>query len=44
MGPSGWLGLDLTVANINWDEVKELIDGWYRMVAPRSLIEQLDEI
>ena len=27
----------------NWDEVRELVDASYRMVAPRKLIKQLDE-
>ncbi|HKH50427.1 MAG TPA: MmcQ/YjbR family DNA-binding protein, partial [Mycobacterium sp.] len=44
MGPSGWLGLDLTATKkVDWDEVRELVDASYRMVAPRKLIKQLDE-
>jgi predicted DNA-binding protein (MmcQ/YjbR family) len=43
MGPSGWLGLDLTAAKVDWDEVRELIDASFRMVAPKKLITQLDE-
>jgi predicted DNA-binding protein (MmcQ/YjbR family) len=43
MGPSGWLGLDLTAAKVDWDEVRELIDASFRMVAPKKLIRQLDE-
>jgi len=44
MGPSGWLGLDLTATKkVDWDEVRELVDASYRMVAPRKLIQQLDE-
>ena len=42
MGPSGWLGLDLTAAAVDWDEVGELVDASYRMVAPRKLIKELD--
>lgn len=42
MGPSGWLGLDLTAANVDWDEVRELVDASFRMTAPRKLIKQLD--
>jgi hypothetical protein len=45
MGPSGWLGLDLTTRKkIDWDEVGELIDASFRMVAPKKLIRQLDEV
>ncbi len=45
MGPSGWLGLDLTARKkIDWGEVGELIDASFRMVAPKKLIRQLDEV
>jgi predicted DNA-binding protein (MmcQ/YjbR family) len=44
MGPSGWLGLDLEATkNVDWGEVRELIDASFRMVAPKKLIKQLDE-
>ncbi len=44
MGPSGWLGLDLKATRkVDWDEVRELVDASYRMVAPKKLIRQLDE-
>jgi predicted DNA-binding protein (MmcQ/YjbR family) len=44
MGPSGWLGLDLTsMKQIDWDEVGELVDASFRMIAPKRLIRQLDE-
>ncbi len=44
LGPSGWRGLDLTATKkIDWDEVGELIDASYRLVAPRKLVKQLDE-
>ncbi len=42
LGPSGWLGLDLTAARVDWDEIRELVDASYRLVAPRKLIKQLD--
>jgi predicted DNA-binding protein (MmcQ/YjbR family) len=42
MGPYGWLGLDFSAAPVDWDEVSELIDASYRLVAPRKLITQLD--
>ena len=45
MGPSGWLGLDLTARKkTNWDEVGELIDASFRMVAPKKLVKLLDEV
>jgi predicted DNA-binding protein (MmcQ/YjbR family) len=44
MGPSGWLGLDLTAKKkVDWGEVRELIDASFRLVAPKKLIRQLDE-
>jgi predicted DNA-binding protein (MmcQ/YjbR family) len=43
MGPSGWLGLDLTAKKkVDWDEVKELIDASFRMIAPKKLVKMLD--
>ena len=44
MGPSGWLGLDFTAAKVDWDEVRELVDSSFRMIAPRKLIKRLDEV
>ena len=43
MGPSGWLGLDFSVAKVDWAEVRELVDASYRMVAPKKLLKLLDE-
>jgi hypothetical protein len=44
MGPSGWLGLDFTAKKIDWAEVRELVDASFRMIAPKKLIDQLDEV
>ncbi|WP_246852694.1 MmcQ/YjbR family DNA-binding protein [Naasia sp. SYSU D00948] len=43
MGPSGWMGLDLLAAPVDWQEVAELVDESYRNTAPRRLVAQLDE-
>jgi len=43
LGPSGWLGLDLTAAEVDWTEVAELIDTSYRSVAAKKLIRELDD-
>ncbi|MDT5188777.1 MAG: hypothetical protein QOI28_1028 [Mycobacterium sp.] len=43
VGPYGWLGLDLMAAKVDWDEVGELVDASYRLVAPRKAIRMLDE-
>ncbi|WP_036462785.1 MmcQ/YjbR family DNA-binding protein [Mycolicibacterium neoaurum] len=42
MGPFGWLGLDLTAAEVDWDEVRELVDASFRLVASKRLIRELD--
>jgi predicted DNA-binding protein (MmcQ/YjbR family) len=45
MGPFGWLGLDFTARKkVDWDEVGELIDASFRLIAPKKLIKQLDEV
>ncbi|MEU0494217.1 MmcQ/YjbR family DNA-binding protein [Mycobacterium sp. NPDC006124] len=43
VGVSGWLGLDFSVAPVDWDEVRELVDASYRLVAPTRLARELDE-
>ncbi|WP_319447019.1 MULTISPECIES: MmcQ/YjbR family DNA-binding protein [unclassified Mycobacterium] len=43
LGPSGWLGLDFSVATVDWTEVGELVDASYRLVAGRKLTKLLDE-
>ncbi|CAN5546504.1 MmcQ/YjbR family DNA-binding protein [soil metagenome] len=44
LGPSGWLGLDLTAGmKVDWAEVAELIDTSYRLIATKKLIKQLDD-
>ncbi|CAN5391089.1 MmcQ/YjbR family DNA-binding protein [soil metagenome] len=44
LGPSGWLGMDLTAhKKVDWDEVGELIDTSYRLIAAKKLIRQLDD-
>lgn len=43
MGPFGWLGLDFTATKVDWDEVAELVDSSFRLIAPKKSIRQLDE-
>jgi predicted DNA-binding protein (MmcQ/YjbR family) len=43
LGPAGWLGLDFTAAKIDWAEVTDLVDASYRLVAPKKLLNQLDD-
>jgi hypothetical protein len=42
LGASGWLGLDFSAADVDWEEVRELVDASYRLVAPKRLVHQLD--
>lgn len=41
-GPAGWLGLDLTAAPVDWQEVAELLDMSYREVAGPRLVARLE--
>lgn len=42
MGPYGWLGLDFAAAKPDWDEVTELVDASFRMVASKKLVRELE--
>jgi hypothetical protein len=42
LGPFGWLGLDFDVAEVDWEEVAELIDASFRLQAPARLVRLLD--
>jgi len=38
----GWIGVYLDVPGVDWDEIAELVEDAYRMVAPKRLITELD--
>jgi phosphoribosylglycinamide formyltransferase-1 len=40
IGPRGWVALRLDRGKIDWDEVRELVTGSYRMVAPKRLLKE----
>jgi predicted DNA-binding protein (MmcQ/YjbR family) len=40
-GPKGWVGAWLDIDQ-NWDEIAELIEESYRLIAPRKLVAELD--
>jgi phosphoribosylglycinamide formyltransferase-1 len=40
IGPRGWVALRLDRGKIDWEEVRELVTGSYRMVAPKRLIKE----
>ncbi len=42
VGAYGWRALDLADSATDWDEVTELVDASYRLVAPRRLVAELD--
>ena len=42
LGPSGWLGLDLEAARVDWTEVAELLEASYRQVALKRMLAMLD--
>lgn len=39
-GPKGWIGAYLDDAD--WDEIAELIEESYRLIAPKRLVAELD--
>jgi hypothetical protein len=41
-GPYGWVGLNFAVAEVDWDEVAELVDSSFRNTAPARLVRELD--
>lgn len=42
VGAKGWVGARLDVGQ-DWDEIAELIEDSYRMIAPRRLVALLDQ-
>ena len=42
VGGKGWIGVRLDVPNLDWEEIAEIVEDAYRMVAPRKLIAELD--
>lgn len=42
LGPKGWIGIRLT-GTTDWEEVEDLIETSYRLIAPKKLSALLDE-
>ena len=42
VGHRGWIGVRLDV-QVDWDEIATIVDAAYRVVAPTSLLAELDE-
>lgn len=43
VGHRGWLGVTLNV-DPDWDEIAGIIDDAYRLVAPKTLVQRLEEL
>ena len=44
VGGRGWLGVHLDLEEpVDWDAVAELVEDAYRVVAPKKLVDELDE-
>ena len=37
VGHRGWVGVYLDVQNIDWDELADLVEDSYRLIAPKKL-------
>jgi hypothetical protein len=37
IGPRGWVALRLDIGTVDWEEVRELVAGSYRLAAPKRL-------
>ncbi len=42
VGPRGWVGIDLEAATPDWDEVRALVVGSYKLIAPKTLARQVE--
>jgi YjbR len=42
LGGYGWIGFDLAIDRVGWDEVGELIDSSYRSTCSKRLVAELD--
>lgn len=43
VGHRGWLGVRLD-REVDWDEIGAIVDGAYRMVAPKRLVAELERL
>ena len=42
VGPSGWIGVYLDSAQVDWDELAELLRDAWRLSAPKKLVAQIE--
>jgi hypothetical protein len=43
VGHRGWLGVYLDVP-VDWDEITDIVEDAYRLIAPKKLLAKLDEV
>ncbi len=43
LGHKGWLGAHLDGRELDWEELGELVEDSYRLIAPKRLVARLDE-
>lgn len=43
VGHKGWVGIYLDTQHVDWDELGELVEDSYRLIAPKRLAATLDE-
>jgi hypothetical protein len=41
VGPRGWIGIRMEVPGVDWEEVADLLEESYRLIAPRRLVARL---
>lgn len=39
VGQHGWVSLRVRAAKLDWKEIRELVEGSYRLIAPKRLVE-----
>ena len=44
LGPSGWVGVDLSEPDTDWQQIGEIIEMSYRNTATKRLVRALDEL
>jgi hypothetical protein len=42
VGPAGWIGVRLDTGDVDWDEVAELVEESFRLVAPKRALRALE--
>jgi hypothetical protein len=43
VGGRGWLGVYLDTEEPGWDEIDEIVRNAYRLIAPKTLVAQIDQ-